>query len=143
MKISYSTVTWYSQIVAIILFVAVFFFGFYIGGKYNEYTAVSFPIAVKPAINASRVSLQKLVNNVTFFCPAGTFIVSQFLDTASGKSFVDLELSDGRALSLPQVISADGGRYANPSGSFVFWNKGSGAFIQENGTTTYSGCVTH
>ena len=125
MKISYTTVTWYSQIVAIVLFVAVFFLGFHFGRDYSSvYTG------------------KKLVNNVTFSCPTGSFITAQFMDDTSNKSSVDLELSDGRTFSLPQVISADGARYANPSQSFVFWNKGNGAFIEENGTTTYSGCVT-
>jgi hypothetical protein len=37
---------------------------------------------------------------------------------------VELMLSDGRSLSLPQVMSASGARYANKDESFVFWNKG-------------------
>jgi membrane-bound inhibitor of C-type lysozyme len=57
-------------------------------------------------------------------------------------SSVELTLSDGRRLTLPQARSADGARYANPDESFVFWNVGDTATIQENGTETYSGCVT-
>ena len=35
MSIEWKRVTWYSQIVAIILFVLVFIFGFYIGRRYE------------------------------------------------------------------------------------------------------------
>ncbi|HUX35628.1 MAG TPA: MliC family protein [Candidatus Paceibacterota bacterium] len=54
---------------------------------------------------------------------------------------VDLKLSDGRSMTLPQTISASGVRYANPDESFIFWNKGNGAFIMENNVETYSNCV--
>jgi len=56
---------------------------------------------------------------------------------------VDLKLSDGRSLSLPQVMSGSGARYANKDESFVFWNKGDTAFITEgaSGEETYSDCV--
>ena len=58
------------------------------------------------------------------------------------KSSVALVLSDGRKLTLPQARSASGARYANANESFVFWNKGDTAFIEENGKTTYDGCST-
>ncbi len=72
-----------------------------------------------------------------FECAGGSWVRATF---PQGR--VDLLLSDGRQLALPQVISASGARYANPDESFVFWNKGTTAFIQENGVETYSGCVT-
>src|SRR3989344_7189992 len=53
---------------------------------------------------------------------------------------VNLVLSDGRQLSLPQTASSTegGARYANTNESFVFWNKGDTAFIEENGARTYT-----
>lgn len=55
---------------------------------------------------------------------------------------VDLKLSDGRTLSLPQTISASGIRYANNDESFVFWSKGRGAFVIENNEVKdYEGCI--
>jgi len=56
---------------------------------------------------------------------------------------VDLKLSDGRALKLPQVISGSGARYANEDESFVFWNKGDTAFVTEgaDGKMTFKDCV--
>ncbi len=55
---------------------------------------------------------------------------------------VNLILSDGRTLQLPQTISADGGRYANADESFVFWSKGNGALVLENNQEkSYIGCI--
>jgi membrane-bound inhibitor of C-type lysozyme len=57
---------------------------------------------------------------------------------------VDLTLSDGRSVELPQAMSGSGARYANADETMVFWNKGNTAFITEgsDGKETYSGCVT-
>jgi membrane-bound inhibitor of C-type lysozyme len=52
-------------------------------------------------------------------------------------------LSDGRTFTLPQAPSGSGARYAAANGTFVFWNKGNTAFIEEAGKTTYDGCATH
>lgn len=55
---------------------------------------------------------------------------------------VSLVLSDGRAMTLAQTISADGVRYANADDSFVFWEKGNGALVLENDVEkSYTGCV--
>jgi membrane-bound inhibitor of C-type lysozyme len=56
---------------------------------------------------------------------------------------VELKLSDGRDLKLPQAMSGSGARYANKDESLVFWNKGDTAFITEGagGKETFSGCV--
>lgn len=54
---------------------------------------------------------------------------------------VNLLLSDGRGMILPQTISASGIRYGNKDESVVFWSKGDGAFITEGGVETYSDCV--
>jgi membrane-bound inhibitor of C-type lysozyme len=57
---------------------------------------------------------------------------------------VDLTLSDGRAVELPQTMSGSGARYANADETMVFWNKGNTAFITEGSDDkeTFSGCVT-
>ena len=69
--------------------------------------------------------------------PAKGFISSVFY-----KDRVNLILSDGRQMTIPHALSADGARYANADESFVFWNKGNTAFITEQGATTYSDCIT-
>jgi len=55
---------------------------------------------------------------------------------------VDILLSDGRSMTLPQTLSADGGRYANADESFIFWSKGNGALVLENNEEkSYIGCI--
>ncbi|OYV63576.1 MAG: hypothetical protein B7X03_01290 [Parcubacteria group bacterium 21-58-10] len=55
---------------------------------------------------------------------------------------VALALSDGRGLTLAQTISADGTRYANRDESFIFWSKGNGAIVLEDGHPgSYTGCI--
>ena len=87
----------------------------------------------------SPISAQQPTDTITavFTCEGNKSITAAFTQNS-----VHLQLSDGRTMSLPQAISADGGRYANSDESFVFWNKGNGALITENGTTTFSNCST-
>ncbi len=79
----------------------------------------------------------RMVIESTFVCSSGERIEAVF-DTGSNR--VDLSLPDGRKLSLAQVLSASGARYANPDESIVFWNKGRTAFLQESGVVTQSDC---
>jgi uncharacterized protein len=75
-----------------------------------------------------------------FACAGGKSIEATFVNGPS--TSVRLVLSDGRKMALPQAMSASGARYANKDESFVFWNKGNTAFIEEGGKTTYEGCAT-
>jgi putative hemolysin len=75
-----------------------------------------------------------------FACAAGKSIDATFVN--GPKSSVELVLSDGRKLTLPQTMSGSGARYANADESIVFWNKGTTAFIEEKGKTTYDRCAT-
>lgn len=55
---------------------------------------------------------------------------------------VALTFNDGSTMNLNQTISADGGRYANADESFVFWDKGNGAMVLQNGMQKdYTGCI--
>jgi membrane-bound inhibitor of C-type lysozyme len=55
---------------------------------------------------------------------------------------VKIILSDGRNFNLVKTLSADGGRYANPDESFVFWDKGNTALVLENGVEKdYKECL--
>lgn len=76
-----------------------------------------------------------------FVCAGDKSIETTFHNYQGGTSTVDLKLSDGRNLTLPQAISASGARYANTDESFVFWNKGNTAFVAEQGQNTYVDCV--
>ncbi len=121
--ISWNSVTWYSQVAAIVLFVGVFFLGYWLGDR-SEDTDAQEPGAVQFPVD------------VSYACAEGKGIIAIYDERS-----VSLKLSDGRDLSLPQTISASGIRYANEDESFVFWSKGETAFIVEDEVTTYADCV--
>ncbi len=103
-------------------------------------------------INSVPVSDYKLISQVTYQCDGKKEVTAVFYQgpeitpqvgqppVPSGK--VNLVLSDGRQLSLPQTLSGSGIRYANGDESFIFWSKGDTAFIMENNQETYSNCST-
>lgn len=78
---------------------------------------------------------------VVFTCDNSKSIAATFY--IKDDKYVDLELSDGRKISVPHAMSGSGARYANADESFVFWNKGDTAFITEgsNSAQTFSDCV--
>jgi membrane-bound inhibitor of C-type lysozyme len=92
------------------------------------------------------------MSTVRYLCQQNKTIVADFYD---GKSSVApdgrplpggrvvVQLSDGRTFGLPQTLSGSGIRYANSSGTFVFWSKGDTAFVEEGPqqTVTYRDCV--
>lgn len=92
------------------------------------------------------------MSTVRYQCQQDKTIVADFYDGKSslgpdgrpipgGRAVV--QLSDGRKFSLPQTVSGSGIRYADSSGTFVFWSKGDTAFVEEgaNQTVTYPDCV--
>ena len=52
---------------------------------------------------------------------------------------VKLTLAGREAITLPQVRSASGVRYSD--GKLTLFTKGNDAFIEEDGTPTYSACI--
>lgn len=92
-----------------------------------------------------------LIASVSYACDAGKTIDASFYDGTSTPATatqppvpggsVMVTLSDGRTATLAQTISADGTRYANADGSFIFWAKGDGAFVMENDQQTYANCM--
>ena len=101
----------------------------------------SLPRAAPPPARATAQSAAVAKTIQAFFaCDAGKTVNAVF--TNGSQSSVKLTLSDGRELSVPQAACGSGARYANSNESFVFWNKGKTAFIEENGKTTYSDCTT-
>ena len=77
-----------------------------------------------------------IINSVTFSCAGNKTIQALFFADKA-----ELTLSDGRHMLLLQAISASGARYANTDESFVFWNKGNTAFIEESHKTTFNDCI--
>ncbi len=97
-----------------------------------------------------------LVSTVSYTCDAGKTITAAFYQVNSSSDTsavapgqppvptgtVNLSLSDGRSMTLAQTISADGARYQNADGTFVFWSKGNGALVLENNEQkSYIGCI--
>jgi membrane-bound inhibitor of C-type lysozyme len=78
----------------------------------------------------------RIINSVTFSCAGNKTIQVLFFEDKA-----ELNLSDGRHMLLLQAISASGARYANTDESFVFWNKGNTAFIEESNKTTFKDCI--
>lgn len=91
---------------------------------------------VHPVPKASNQSAH-IIASAVYQCATGKSIHATYVAGS-----VQLELSDLRALTLPQAISASGARYADANEDFVFWNKGNTAFIQEHNVLTFTDCVT-
>lgn len=100
----------------------------------------------------SGMAVKQPIADVTYVCDGGkTMHVLYYQGTTTPPASpgmpptpggsVTVTLSDGRTMTLPQTISADGARYANADESFIFWSKGDGAFVMEGNATTYANCV--
>ena len=88
--------------------------------------------------SAGTVAAADLTARANFGCNLGKTIDAYFYADS-----VQLMLSDGRSLHLPQTLSGSGARYATADESIVFWNKGNTAFITEGNPAldTFSGCI--
>ena len=117
------------------------------------------PQAATPAANTphasetSQTQVPTPVASVAYACDAGNSLTAAFFEgtttTPTNPSLppvpagtVTVALSDGRTMTLTQTISADGARYANKDESFVFWGKGNGLIILEEGKAKmFTGCI--
>ncbi len=66
-----------------------------------------------------------------YTCEGGTRLTAQFSPPNVPNGRATLIFGSGRKVVLPQVMSADGGRYAN--GNIEFWIKGQGATLTQGG----------
>jgi len=97
----------------------------------------------EPLISITPETEVKISQSFTFICDDNKSIIANFdIDEINQVDQVRLVLSDGRSFVLPRAISASGARYAFDDESMVFWNKGTTAFITENGVETFSNCNT-
>ncbi len=100
------------------------------------------PVATndKPLITVQYACDAGKTLTASYFAGSSTLAVGDQPPVSGGH--VELNLSDGRNLTLAQTISADGARYATTDEAFVFWSKGNGALVLENNTEkSYIGCV--
>lgn len=96
-------------------------------------------VAVVAAALAHDARAEDPVSEVKFVCKDDKSIDATFYSDK-----VELTLSDGRSMTLPQTMSGSGIRYANADETFVFWSKGDTAFVTEGADEkeTFSDCVT-
>jgi membrane-bound inhibitor of C-type lysozyme len=120
--------------------------------NYNK-TSVTYTPPITTQTQQTTTTPDTTGNTVSYSCDAGKTITAVYYQGESKPApspdqppvpggSVALTLSDGRTMTLPQTISADGTRYANADESFVFWGKGNGALVLENNQQkTYIGCI--
>lgn len=71
----------------------------------------------------------------TLHYQCGTLPLTVTLDNAKQQvSFI----LDGKPLTLTQTVSASGARYSD--GTYVFWSKGNGAFVERNDKIVINDC---
>jgi membrane-bound inhibitor of C-type lysozyme len=86
--------------------------------------------AITIALTATSVSAHAI--EVHYDCNHGTGLTARFSPPSAAAGYVVLTFDEaGQQIRLPQVMSADGGRYAN--GKAEFWIKGKGATLNRNG----------
>jgi len=124
-KIDFKKITWYSQLLAVVLFFGTFTLGFYLGGMYKEVKIKSITAEPIPGIILAK-----------FSCEDGQLISVTFF-----KDGARIIMGNGETLTLLRTISGSGARYANQDESFVFWNKGDTAFIERDGEQVLKNCV--
>ena len=106
------------------------------------------------AVPVATTTPPKVVAEASYLCDGGRTIKAVFMDTDTpAKSAtpdtpptptgsVSLTLDENPAGVLPQSISADGARYGTDGSALVFWSKGSGALVLQNGKEgMYTNCI--
>lgn len=72
-----------------------------------------------------------LAIEASYRCSGGTSLTARFSAPGSEPAQVVLRFADGPSVTLPQQLSADGGRYAG--GGIEFWIKGREATLRRGG----------
>lgn len=76
-----------------------------------------------------------VITTAHYECDDGKYIDARYYTDS-----VAIDLSDIRTRTLLQTVSASGARYADEGETFVFWNKGETAFVQEGAELTFTNC---
>ena len=74
-----------------------------------------------------------LATEAHYACSDGAKLTAEFSPPGASKGQVALTFASGRGIMLPQVLSADGGRYAGAD--IEFWIKGRNATLTRNGAS--------
>jgi membrane-bound inhibitor of C-type lysozyme len=92
------------------------------------------PVVTNPVATTTTPTAPVVLSSGSYACDDNKTITASFSSNSAS-----LVLSDGRTLTLPQIVSADGAQYQ--SGAIEFITKGDQGFLQENGNTTYADCI--
>jgi membrane-bound inhibitor of C-type lysozyme len=87
--------------------------------------------ALVSAIATAAFTGPALATEARYTCSDGSKLTAQFSPPDTAKGSVALTFATGRELKLPQVLSADGGRYADAD--IEFWIKGRSATLTMKG----------
>jgi membrane-bound inhibitor of C-type lysozyme len=74
---------------------------------------------------------QACATEARYTCSGGAKLTALFSAPGAGMGTVALTFETGKTIALPQVMSADGGRYADKD--VEFWIKGKNATLTRNG----------
>lgn len=75
----------------------------------------------------------RLDARVVYECDGKARVMAGYYSLSDGSlHFVTLSLPDGRAFTLPRVLSASGVRYTDDV-ELLWWTKGDGAFAEQRG----------
>lgn len=109
------------------------------------------PVVVVPVATTTP---PRVVADAVYLCDGNRTIKATFMESnAEAKpattdtpptptGSVSLSLDAAPAVVLPQLISADGARYGSSGDTLVFWSKGTGALVLQNGVEgTYTNCI--
>jgi membrane-bound inhibitor of C-type lysozyme len=90
------------------------------------------------ALGCHQAAAEDVIASVKYACAD-----DKTIDATYYADKVDIVLSDGRTMTLPQTMSGSGIRYADADESFVFWSKGNTAFATEGNDDqpTYADCT--
>ena len=89
------------------------------------------PLGLVSAVAILAIGAPAHAAEARYRCSGGGKLIARFSPPGSPKGEVALTFDTGRELTLPQVLSADGGHYAN--GGVEFWIKGRSATLTMNG----------
>src|ERR1700761_2896435 len=87
-----------------------------------------------PATSTVATSTTAFHNTVNYYCQGNSTITANYT-----QSQVALTLSDGRMMTLPQIMSGSGIQYEK--NNILFASEGNDAYLSESGKMTYNDCT--
>lgn len=155
--IVFNKVTWYSRLLALILFLLILpALAFYIGMQFEGFLALEEDLAQEShaadKLMNSLASWQKIAE-AHYLCDGGKTIDAVYFEGSKQPAVVEgqmphpngkvaVSLDGGDQITLLQTLSGSGIRYGNSDESLVFWSKGEEALIMRDNSMdlSYTNC---